>query len=107
MLVFAAYRLRSDAYCESGKMRERILAILARKKLTAKRLEQLSGIDRERWYALRRGSRRVNEDDIKVLVEIAPEYALWMVTGKIAPESGQTSPEYDEAHENLPKPNAG
>ncbi|MCY1274835.1 hypothetical protein D9M70_234640 [compost metagenome] len=88
-------------------MRERILAILARKKLTAKRLEQLSGIDRERWYALRRGSRRVNEDDIKVLVEIAPEYALWMVTGKIAPECGQTSPEYDEANEKLPKPNVG
>jgi transcriptional regulator with XRE-family HTH domain len=88
-------------------MRERILAILARKKLTAKKLEQLSGIDRERWYALRRGSRRVNEDDIKVLVDIAPEYALWMVTGKIAPEAGQTSPEYDEANENLPKPNAG
>lgn len=88
-------------------MRERILAILARKKLTAKRLEQLSGIDRERWYALRRGSRRVNEDDIKVIVEIAPEYALWLVSGKIAPECGQTSPEYDEANEKLPNTNAG
>ena len=88
-------------------MRERILAILARKKLTAKRLEQISGIDRERWYALRRGSRRVNEDDIKVIVEVAPEYALWLVSGNFAPECGQTSPEYDEAHENLPQPNAG
>lgn len=88
-------------------MRERILAILARKKLTAKRLEQISGIDRERWYALRRGSRRVNEDDIKVIVEVAPEYALWLVSGKIAPECGQTSPEYDEANEKLPNTNAG
>ncbi|MDH4580276.1 DNA-binding protein [Pseudomonas sp. BN415] len=88
-------------------MRERIIAILARKKLTAKRLEQLSGIDREKWYALRRGGRRVNEDDIKVIVELAPEYALWLVSGKIAPEAGQTSPDYDEAHSNLPKPNAG
>jgi len=88
-------------------MRERIVAILERKKLTAKRLEQLSGIDREKWYALRKGARRVNEDDIKVIVEIAPEYALWLVSGKIAPESGQTSPEYDDAHENLLKPNAG
>ncbi|MCY1296999.1 hypothetical protein D9M68_615730 [compost metagenome] len=88
-------------------MRERIIAILARKKLTAKRLEQLSGIDREKWYALRRGGRRVNEDDIKVIVELAPEYALWLVSGKIAPEAGQTSPEYDEAHSNLAAPNAG
>jgi hypothetical protein len=88
-------------------MRERILAILERKKLTGKKLEQLTGIDREKWYALRRGGRRINEDDIKALVELAPEYALWMVTGKIAPEAGQASPEYDEANENLPKPNAG
>lgn len=88
-------------------MRERIVAILQKKKLTAKRLEQLSGIDREKWYALRKGARRVNEDDIKVIVELAPEYALWLVSGKIAPEVGQTSPEYDEAHESLPQPSAG
>lgn len=88
-------------------MRERIVAILEHKKLTAKRLEELSGIDREKWYALRKGGRRVNEDDIKVIVEIAPEYALWLVSGKIAPESGQTSPEYDEANRNLNSQNAG
>lgn len=92
---------------EIERMRERIIAILERKKLTAKRLEQLSGIDREKWYALRKGARRVNEDDIKVIVEIAPEYALWLVSGKIAPECGQTSPEYDEANEKLPNTNAG
>jgi len=91
-----------DGRVEFGKMRERIIAILTRKKLTAKCLEQLSGIDRERWYALRRGSRRLNEDDIKVIVD-----ALWLVSGKIAPEAGQTSPEYDEAHESLLKPSAG
>lgn len=82
-------------------MRERIVAIFEHKKLTAKKLEELSGIDREKWYALRKGGRRVNEDDIRVIVEIAPEYALWLVSGKIAPESGQTSPEYDEANRNL------
>ncbi|MEB4878217.1 DNA-binding protein, partial [Pseudomonas aeruginosa] len=30
-----------------------------------------------------------------------------LVTGNIAPESGQTSPEYDEANQNLSSPNAG
>lgn len=88
-------------------MRERIIAILEHKKLTAKRLEELSGIDREKWYALRKGGRRVNEDDIKVIVDIAPEYALWLVSGQIAPESGQTSPEYDEANRTLTGQNAG
>lgn len=92
---------------EIERMKERIIAILERKKLTAKRLEQLSGIDREKWYALRKGARRVNEDDIKVIVEIAPEYALWLVSGRIEPAVGQTSPEYDEAIEKLPTPNAG
>ncbi|MFJ3049094.1 hypothetical protein [Pseudomonas nitroreducens] len=49
----------------------------------------------------------MNEDDIKVIVEIAPEYALWLVSGRIEPAVGQTSPEYDEANEKLPTPNAG
>ncbi|MCQ4306346.1 DNA-binding protein [Stutzerimonas frequens] len=88
-------------------MRERFVAILEHKKLTAKKLEELSGIDREKWYALRKGGRRINEDDIKVIVGLAPEYALWLVSGTIAPESGQTSPEYDEAHSNLPNQSAG
>jgi len=88
-------------------MRERIIAILEYKKLTAKKLEELTGIDREKWYALRKGGRRINEDDINAIVELAPEYALWLVSGKIAPESGQRSPEYDEANENLSSQNAG
>lgn len=82
-------------------MKERIVAILEYKKLTAKKLEEASGIDREKWYALRKGGRRVNEDDIKIIVELAPEYALWLVSGKIAPEIGQTSPEYDQANLKL------
>ncbi|WP_314409341.1 DNA-binding protein [Pseudomonas kuykendallii] len=88
-------------------MRERIVAILEYKGLTAKKLEELSGIDREKWYALRKGGRRVNEDDINVIVKLAPEYAYWLVSGKIAPEAGQTSPEYDEANRNLTSQNAG
>ena len=88
-------------------MRERFVAILEYKGLTAKKLEQLTGIDREKWYALRKGGRRINEDDIKAIVELAPEYALWLVTGTIAPGSGQRSPEYDEANSNLPNQSAG
>lgn len=88
-------------------MKERFVAILEYKGLTAKKLEQLTGIDREKWYALRKGGRRINEDDIKAIVELAPEYALWLVTGKIAPAGGQTSPEYDEANSNLTNQSAG
>jgi hypothetical protein len=78
-------------------IRERLITIWDWRKLTAKKLEELSGIDREKWYALRNGKRRANEDDIEAIVIIAPEYALWLASGQIAPEVGQTSPEYDEA----------
>ncbi len=88
-------------------MRERFVQILEYKKLTAKKLEQLTGIDREKWYALRKGGRRINEDDIKAIVGLAPEYAFWLVSGNIAPECGQTSPEYDEANSNLSNQSAG
>lgn len=88
-------------------IRERIVAIWEYKRLTAKKLEELSGIDREKWYALRKGGRRANEDDISSIVKIHPEYALWLASGQIAPECGQTSPEFDEANRNLANPNAG
>lgn len=88
-------------------IRERIVAIWEYKRLTAKKLEELSGIDREKWYALRKGGRRANEDDIESMVKIHPQYALWLVSGQIAPEAGQTSPVYDEANRNLPDQNAG
>lgn len=53
------------------------------------------------------GKRRVNEDDIEGILAITPEYALWLVSGKIAPESGQISPAYAEADLKLAVQNAG
>lgn len=88
-------------------IRERLIAIWEAKALTAKKLEELTGIDREKWYALRNGKRRVNGDDIEAILSITPEYALWLVTGNIAPESGQKSPNYEEADLKLAAPDAG
>lgn len=88
-------------------IRERITLIWEYKKLTAKKLEELSGIDREKWYALKAKKRRVNEDDINAIVKLYPGYALWLVSGTIGPECGQTSPDYDEANRNLTSQNAG
>lgn len=88
-------------------IKDRLIAIWDSKGFTAKKLQELSGIDREKWYALRNGKRRANEDDIQAIVKITPEYALWLVSGQIAPECGQTSPEYDAAHSASPSQNAG
>ena len=88
-------------------IRERIVAIWDYLELSAPRLEKVSGIDRSKWYHLRNGKRRANEDDIDAIVKLAPQYALWLASGNILPEGGQTSPEYDEANSKLPDQNAG
>lgn len=65
------------------------------------------GGDYERWRNVSKGAVRVSSEEIDVLVSIYPQYALWMVTGRILPESGQTSPDYDEANRNLTSQSTG
>lgn len=88
-------------------IRERIITIWDHLDLSAPKLEKESGIDRSKWYHLRNGKRRANEDDISAIVKLAPHYALWLTTGTVAPECGQTSPDYDAANSNLPNQSAG
>ncbi len=44
---------------------------------------------------------RVSTEEIDVLVNIYPNYALWLASGQIAPEIGQTSPDYDAVNEKI------
>lgn len=61
----------------------------------------------ERWRNVSKGVVRVSTEEIDVLVEIFPQYALWLASGQIAPECGQTSPDYDATNRNLSQPSAG
>lgn len=88
-------------------IRERIVELWDAKGLSARDLEQLTGLDRDKWYSLRNGRRRTNEDDLTALVAAFPNYAYWLISGNIAPEAGQVSPSYEEANEKLLAPNAG
>ena len=45
--------------------------------------------------------------EAEMLAKQFPCYALWLITGDVAPEIGQTSPEYDEANRNLSNHDAG
>ncbi|MHB0765138.1 DNA-binding protein [Stutzerimonas sp. NM35] len=81
-------------------------ASLLIKKLGPKRLSEEGG-DYERWRNISKGAIRISTDEMDVLVKLHPHYALWLASGHIAPECGQTSPEYDEAHRNLPNQSAG
>jgi hypothetical protein len=61
-----------------------------------------------RWRTVRYDKRtRISTHEVEALTLIYPQYALWLASGQIAPESGQTSPDYDEANRNLTSPNAG
>ncbi|WP_225610225.1 DNA-binding protein [Pseudomonas sp. PDM19] len=83
------------------------LITLFDKERTSVWFEKETGIDRYRWGNVRNGKARITDAEIEAVIQIFPQYALWLVTGNIAPESGQTSPAYDEANKNLSNPNAG
>lgn len=76
------------------------------KKLGPKKASTYGG-DYERWKSVSKGAVRVSTEEIDVLVDVFPQYALWLASGKTAPEIGQTSPEYDQAHSNLPNQDVG
>ncbi|MBD9633610.1 DNA-binding protein [Pseudomonas sp. PDM19] len=77
------------------------------KKIGPKKLSTMSEIDHARWLSVSKGAVRVSSEEIDVVVNIFPQYALWIASGKIAPESGQTSPDYDEAEAHLRDTHAG
>lgn len=85
-------------------IKDRLIAIWEHSGLSGKELEKKTGIDRSNWYALKQGRRRANEDDITAMVKLYPAYALWISSGEVAPDAGQTSPDYDAANEHLNKP---
>lgn len=71
-------------------------------------LAKVTDIKGTRWRTVRYDKRtRVSTEEVEELVQLFPEYALWLTTGNIAPEIGQTSPAYDLANEKLQEPNAG
>jgi hypothetical protein len=90
------------SYMTTSADRARLLL----RKLGPKKTSEYGG-EYERWRSVSKGIVRVSTEEIDVLVKIYPQYALWLASGQIAPESGQTSPDYDEANRNLSQPNAG
>lgn len=54
-----------------------------------------------RWQNIKRGSARIAATEIEELGKVFPNYRYWLISGDVMPESGQTSPTYDEANEKL------
>lgn len=87
-------------------IKDRLISLFDSKR-TSVWFEKETGIDRYRWGNIRSGKARLSDAEIEAVVKLFPRYALWIASGEIAPECGQTSPDYDEANRNLTDQNAG
>ncbi|MDH4652178.1 DNA-binding protein [Pseudomonas sp. BN606] len=74
------------------------------KLLGPKKASELGGGNHDRWRSVSKGAVRVSTEEIDVLVKAFPQYALWLASGQIAPEIGQTSPAYEDARTNSSHP---
>lgn len=72
------------------------------------RLVRETPIGSNRWRTvLYNKDVRISTLEVEELSRLFPTYRWWLISGEIAPEIGQTSPEYDEANRNLPDQSAG
>ncbi|WP_165665327.1 hypothetical protein [Metapseudomonas otitidis] len=59
-------------------------------------LVRTTDISGTRWRTVRYDKRtRISTQEMTALVQLYPQYALWLASGEIIPEKGQTSPAYD------------
>ncbi|PTU72823.1 helix-turn-helix domain-containing protein [Pseudomonas mangrovi] len=90
-------------------IKERVITILKSSGIRLPELEERTGISRYTWNNLKNTARKreIKAEEIEAIVKLFPQYALWIVSGEVHPDCGQTSPEYEAAHSNLPNQNAG
>ncbi|MFI8980462.1 helix-turn-helix domain-containing protein [Ectopseudomonas khazarica] len=85
-------------------IKDRVITILKSSGIRLPELEERTGISRYTWNNLKNTARKreVKAEEIEAIVKLFPQYALWLVSGEVAPEAGQTSPEYDQVNSNCP-----
>lgn len=83
-------------------IKERVITIIKFSGMKNPELEAQTGIGRYTWQNIRnKPDRELKTEEIEAVVKLYPQYALWIASGQIAPEIGQTSPEYDEVNSKL------
>lgn len=86
-------------------IKDRLITIIRSKGINNPELERLTGIGRYTWQNIRnKPEREIKEEEILAVAELYPEYRYWLISGDVAPEIGQVSPDYELANENLSKP---
>nr|BBJ03017.1 hypothetical protein YBY_08650 [Marinobacter nauticus] len=71
------------------------------KKAGIDNLARSSKIGNSRWKAVLYKGVRMSTNELEVVKKLYPQYSLWLICGDIAPETGQTSPQYDEVNSKL------
>lgn len=83
-------------------IKERVITIIKSSGMKNPELESKTGIGRYTWQNVRnKPERELKTEEIEAIVKLFPQYALWIASGEIAPEVGQTSPDYDEVNSKL------
>jgi len=90
-------------------IKERVITVLKSSGIRLPELEERTGISRYTWNNLKNTARKreIKAEEIEAIVKLFPQYALWVVSGEIAPEAGQISPDYVSADSNLHNQSAG
>lgn len=90
-------------------IKERVITILKSSGLRLPELEQRTGISRYTWNNLKNTARKreIKAEEIEAIVKLYPQFALWVVSGQVAPEVGQISPDYSQADSPSSDENAG
>ena len=90
-------------------IKERVITVLKSSGIRLPELEERTGISRYTCNNLKNTARKreIKAEENEAIVKLFPQYALWVVSGEIAPNAGQISPDYTEVDSNLPNQNAG
>lgn len=86
-------------------VKDRALQLI--KKVGPRRLSDMGGKNYDRWRNISSEKIRISTEEIGILAQAFPEYALWLVSGRVEPENGHVSPDYEEADAKLANPSAG
>lgn len=72
-------------------IRERALLLI--KQVGPKELSVLGGKNYDRWKNVSKGKIRVSTEELAVLAELFPQYALWLISGRVEIANGHLSPD--------------
>ena len=78
-------------------MKDKIRKIRESKGYNRTEFEEITGVLAKTWANIELGKQKANEDHLKAITNVWPEFALWLLTDQTIPEAGQISPEIEEA----------